>query len=782
VASSASTAALSLLSLTGLPVLAQTVPAAPAAAASAPAPAPAGAASAAARRPVPAAAPAPDVSTQRVEVTGGRDSDTEARRRSTAAKIVIGREEIEKFGDATVGEVLRRLPGVTTPGAPGRGGPPRLRGLGNGFTQMLIDGQRLPPGFSLESLSPEQIERIEILRAPTAETGARAIAGTINIITREGFKRRLNDVRVSVGSDNGQPQGGLFWTYNNSLDKLTYTLNAGLFGGRRHSNGFSDSWVTDSGTGAPLEERHTTSRTRGENAGMHLGGRLQWRLGEAGDTLTLMPGLFANRGESRSDSLTDLTLVRRPIPPYPEYAASSHQDNDNKFFSPRLMLQYRQRVGEWRLEGGGSLNGSRGETHSASVSRRADASVLRTQDDHTVSREKSFTLNGKASKLLGPEGSEHSLVTGGELDSARRNDTRTTLQDGLPALLDFGDDFQASTLRVAAYAQDEWTLNPHLSLHAGLRWEGINTRGDDGQGNHPENRNSVWTPLVHMLWKPDPAKRDQVRISLTRSWRAPGTAQLIGRPNINRLADTSVQGSSTEALPDSAGNPKLRPELARGIDVAFERFLDGGGLLSANVFRRNLKDLMRSRVELETVSWSTYQRYVRRMRNIGGATVEGIELEAKFRADQVFESLAPVELRANLALLRSKVDGVPGPDNRLDDQAKAAANLGADYRFRGTPLTLGGNFNWVPGTLTRRAADETSATSTKRQWDVFALWAFNPNLGLRLLANNVDPRVYSTEGFNDVASNIVPGQVERNRTVNGGPSYTNLALRLEMKL
>ena len=63
-----------------------------------------------------------------------------------------------------------------------------MRGLGSGYTQILLDGQRVPPGFSLDSTrSPEQIERIEILRAPTAETGARAIAGTINIITREGF-------------------------------------------------------------------------------------------------------------------------------------------------------------------------------------------------------------------------------------------------------------------------------------------------------------------------------------------------------------------------------------------------------------------------------------------------------------------------------------------------------------------------------------------------------------------------------------------------------------------
>ena len=58
---------------------------------------------------------------QKIEVTGSRESDVEQRRQSTAAKIVIGREEIERFGDSTLGEVLKRLPGITLQGAPGRG-------------------------------------------------------------------------------------------------------------------------------------------------------------------------------------------------------------------------------------------------------------------------------------------------------------------------------------------------------------------------------------------------------------------------------------------------------------------------------------------------------------------------------------------------------------------------------------------------------------------------------------------------------------------------------------
>jgi len=765
------------LALATLPVMSQTPPPAPAAAASAPA----GAASApAAAPPRPAAAPAGSTpGAQRVEITGGRDSDTDARRQSTAAKIVIGREEIEKFGDATVGEVLRRLPGVTTPGAPGRGGPPRMRGLGGGFTQLLIDGQRMPPGFSLDSLTPEQIERIEVLRAPTAETGARAIAGTINIITREGFRKRLNDLRIGTGSENGKPSGGVFWSHNDSSGQLTYTLSAGLFGNQRKNTNRSETQVTDVASSDLLEDRSTLNNSQGQTVGLNLNARLMWRLGEGGDSLTLMPGIFTNRNENQYRFDTDERLRR---PSTPELADQGGGGNEGGFTGPRLMLQYRQRVGAWRLEGGGNISASRSDNDSTREERRADGSILRTQLDSTVQREKRYSLNGKGSRLLGGEGSEHSLVVGGEVETAQRDDTRNTIEDGLPALTDYGDNFEASTLRLAAYAQDEWNLNPQWAVHAGLRWEGITTRGDDGLGNRPTNRNSVWTPLVHLLWKPDPKTRDQVRLSLTRSWRSPATSTLIGRPNITRLYDPTL-GSNTETSPDSAGNPNLRPELATGIDLAFERYLQGGGLLSANLFARQITDLMRSRTELETVPWSTFDRWVRRTRNIGKASTQGLELEAKFRLDQVWAGTPPVELRANVALYQSQVDGVPGPDNRLDEQAKGTANIGADYRLRGTPLTLGGNVNWVPATLTRLAEDQTTATTTKRQWDLFALWTFSPSVALRVMANNVDPRDYNTETFNDSdASGTASGLTERTRVLSGGASFTNWQMRLELKL
>ncbi|NRF71657.1 TonB-dependent receptor [Aquincola sp. S2] len=738
-------------------------------------------AASAASTPAASAASAPAAGQQRVEVIGGRSTDTEQRRQSTAAKIVIGREEIDKFGDATVGEVLRRLPGVTTPGAPGRGGPPQLRGLGSGFTQLLIDGQRLPPGFSLDSLTPEQIERIEILRAPTAETGAQAIAGTINIITREGFRKRLNDWRIGTGVSNGEPSLGSAWSHNDSAGDLTYTLSAGLFANRRRGESFSETQVTNIATGELLEDRGSRSHDAGANRGLNLGARLQWRLGGDGDSLVVSPGLFANQGEHRYRFEIDQRHKRAG----PEHAESGHGYGDYRFFGPRLQLQVRQRLADWRVEVGGTLRSSRSRHANARQEFRADHSELRSQQDRSSSREKGLQLNAKGSRMLGGDGSEHNLVLGMEAEGARRNDTRTTLIGGVPdpALADAGEDFAASTLRVAAYAQDEWAPDKHWSFHAGLRWEGIATRGDDGRGQRPQSRNSVMTPLVHLLWKPDPSVRDQVRLSLTRSWRAPGTGSLIGRPSINRLYDPAT-GSNGESSPDNAGNPSLEPELATGIDLAFERYLQGGGLLSANLFHRRIKDLMRSTVELEnTVHWSPFPRYVRRSRNIGSATAQGIELESKFRLDQLIAGSAPVEMRANLALLRSRVDSVPGPDNRLDQQSKATGNLGADYRLRGIPLTLGGNLNWVPSTLTRWAADETTRATAKRQWDMFALWTFSPAAGLRLMAHNLLPRDHANESFSDFdPDGRGPLAAERTRHISGGPSHVNLQLRLELKL
>ena len=74
--------------------------------------------------------------------------------------------------------------------------------------------------------------------------------------------------------------------------------------------------------------------------------------------------------------------------------------------------------------------------------------------------------------------------------------------------------------------------------------------------NH-SNLSSVWTPLLHAVYKFDPKSRDQVRMSLTRSYKAPGIGSLLARPQINAAYTNTSQ---TTFLGHNSFDFAVRPE------------------------------------------------------------------------------------------------------------------------------------------------------------------------------------------------------------------------------
>lgn len=723
--------------------------------------------------PTPAAAASPEpapATLDPVQVTGGRVDETQERRQSTAAKIVIGREEIDRFGDSSLADVLKRLPGITVGGAPGRrGGGIRMRGLSGGYTQILLDGERMPPGFSLESLPPDQVERIEILRAPTAETGARAIAGTINIVTRGGYTRRVNDVRVALGQERGQGSSTASWSRNAQLGDFVVngTLSAGLR--RQRDVSYEDTEQRRLDDGSLVLERHETAETGGQNRNLNANGRIEWKPGGGGQLL-VMPGLGVFRAERSGERWLEQPFGSMPVP-YERAGTAS----DVETTLARLQLAWTQRLADGRFELRGGINRHRLESSSDRADETGGAPGRTFHNEQTVNDD---NVTG-STKLTKNVFESHTLVTGAEFESNRRRDERTSLQDGVPVLTEFGNRLAARATRLAGYTQDEWAWGEHWAFHAGLRWEGIRTQGSALPGaDAPANRSSVWTPLLHALWKPDPKGRDQVRVSLTRSYKSPQLQQLIARPRIN--TNYPVPGPNTPTDADYAGNADLRPELATGVDLAFEHYLPGSGVLSASVFHRRIRDYLRSTTELETVSWSAVPRYVTRPRNVGGAMTQGVELEAKFRASEVWPAAPRIDVRANLSAYRSRVDGVPGPDNRLDQQPPWSGNLGADYRLVSLPLTIGGNASWTPGYTTRLTDTQTASAGRKWEVDAYAAWAFSPAVSLRLTLSNLAPRVYANSST--VEGPDWTGLPVRETSRTHSPTYVNTQLRLEAKL
>ncbi|MBV1774987.1 TonB-dependent receptor [Burkholderiaceae bacterium DAT-1] len=689
-----------------------------------------------------------------IRIDGSRNRDTDERRSATASKLVFSREELDRYGDNSVGEMLKRLPGVTVSGRPGRGGDIRMRGMGNGYTHIMINGEPAPRGFSMDSLSPDQIERIEVYRAPVAEHSTRAIAGSINIILREDFRKSDSSIKLSATAELGHMSSNAVIQKDDHHGAFSYSLSATIM----RNNQANDTLVTTQGvdrlTGEPFAyQQHDEPRGRSE--GIHFTPRLTWKL-EGGDTLNIQPFFMSNHVDHIGQG--DETGLYGPVQPN-AFARAESQTVSRTTMARTFTTWQHKMADDAKLQ----VRLSVGLSDMGSDSFRSQFDLhgtpLRTQSDHSDTRETSLSTGGKYTQ---PLGESHQLAAGWDLEFARREQTRHQVVDGQTLFPDSGDNLDARTSRVALFAQDEWNINPQWSAYAGLRWEGIQTESDRN-GTQVSNQSSVWSPLLHAVWRIPGHPKDQVRASLTRSYRSPALADLIARPSY------SLNNSPTS--PDSMGNPDLKPELATGVDVAFEHYFDTGGLLSISVFNRTIQNLMRSVRSLQQdIPGDPAWRWVNQKQNVGTAVTRGIELEAKFRLEEILETAIPLDVRSNVSLFQSSVEGVSGPYNRIDQQPSATANLGLDYRLRSLPITLGGNYNWTPDFSVNQTDQQVYTQSAKRVFDLYALWRMSPSVQLHVSGANLLGQDYLT-------SNQVAQQTAKTRA----RSYASWTARLEIK-
>jgi vitamin B12 transporter len=136
---------------------------------------------------------------------------TATRREISAAEalppvIVIDREQIERSQALDVAELLRFYAGIEIArnGGPGQVTSTFIRGANSNHTLVLIDGVKVNPGTAggaaLQNVTPELIERIEIVKGPRSSLyGSEAIGGVIHIITRRGAEGRELGARVQAG-------------------------------------------------------------------------------------------------------------------------------------------------------------------------------------------------------------------------------------------------------------------------------------------------------------------------------------------------------------------------------------------------------------------------------------------------------------------------------------------------------------------------------------------------------------------------------------------------------
>ncbi len=657
-------------------------------------------------------APAPQpTSAQRVDVVA-RQGATDLRRAASVAKQIYGREELDQFGDTNVLDVMRRLPGINI----GAGGP-RMRGLGAGYTQILINGDPAPQGFALDQLSPSQVERIEVLRAPTADQSAQAIAGTINIILKEAPRRSERSLRLGLSDGLDRPMANLNLNIGETQAPWAFSLPVSLFEWQRENRNTLEKQAPGSDGRPSLAQQVGQQQVWGR--GFNLGPRLNWKQGDE-QTLSLQSfaqkGWWNNRTEYGNRVLAGLPVLED------DTAQNGSWQNLN------LGLTWTNRFSnDQRIELRARAARSSGDFDVRNV--KGGVEQLRTFGG---SDDDSLTQSGKYSRLLGEA---HSVTIGWDLEARDRSERRTLTRLGVPVLPEFeGQPFDARVRRQALYVQDEWEISPRWQMYLGLRHESIRTESRGTNTAMVVNESRVLSPLWHLTWKIDPKGRDMVRASLTRSYRAPGLGTLLARPSVSGLY-TDTQAPNTVLAPDRIGNPLLRPELSTGLDIAFEKYFAGGSLWSVGLFHRSISDLVRNVTSLQTVPWAGVPRWVSQPQNFSKASTSGIELELRGRAAELMPSLFAksntLNLRASLNFYRSRVAALPGPDNRLDGQQPWSANLGFDQRINGLPLSIGGSLVLNPAYDTLVTLDQLQQRSRTRTADLFAQWLFRPGLSLR---------------------------------------------------
>lgn len=386
-------------------------------------------------------APAP---VQSVEVKGA--TDTEQRRSDTAGRITVGRDALGRYGDSTLSEVLKRQPGISVVN-----GEIRMRGLGSGYTQILVNDQPAAPGFSIDSISPALIDRIEIMRTANAEYGAQGIAGTINVIMKRAGGAPRQDLTLALRSldDHVTPAGALRWS--DQRGSLAWSLGLDLVRLTVLNEGTARETLREAGE--PVTSvREVHELNLGKIDQLVMAPRATWTFGGAGSLAwnTLLERTRRHFDQSSSEVLR----AGRP---------SAYADNGftlaNNTHAERSDLTWTHGIGEGKLLVKAAINMNeresdylfRGAGAGGTLARR----VLSNAIDNTA------TVSGK---YLAPLGEHHSLGIGWDGGRTARSEARLQQDssfEGAPlGVVD--EDYQAVVHRMALFAQDEWSITPRL--------------------------------------------------------------------------------------------------------------------------------------------------------------------------------------------------------------------------------------------------------------------------------------------------------------------------------
>ncbi|MDF2447145.1 MAG: TonB-dependent receptor [Moraxellaceae bacterium] len=606
---------------------------------------------------------------------------------SPAATSVITARELEAMGVQDIGEALEAVPGLHVSNGSFQYAPRYfLRGITstyNPHTLVLLNGipqtslfvgdrgERLP---GIYSLPVRLLDRIEVIRGPgSALYGADAFAGVINLITRSPVDARGGQLSASTGSFDT--------TRAHFMQAGTVGRIRGLFSAAwLETDGDSSAVITrdaqsiydDAGLTAPASLAPGTVPTSARGYDLRndlVLGDFQLRMGwmHAWDTGTGHGINDALDPESRFEhhrGNIDLGWRRDDITPDWEagirvsYLYGDFRNNGLLLYPPGSFY-------------GSFPDGLLGRPNLSEESARADIDAL-------------FT--GLA---------DHRLRFGAGFywgDLFKTTDLNNYLNGApRPAPVDVSDTaavFQPENQRTSHYlfAQDEWSLARDWELTAGLRYD------------HYSDVGGTANPRLALVWATSPTLTS--KLIYGEAFRPPAFFELYGTSN-----------------PVALGNPGLKPEKLRSVELAFNWKPDDRLSWDLNVYALQIQDF------IDFVSDPGQMTFTAR----NAARIRGTGLETELRR-QIGEQL---QLLANYSLQRTRDQGGGSLGLAPRDEAHVRATWALLPRWQ-----FNSQLNWT-GMRERQATDPRSALDGYLTADVALRHMLRRRLDLSLVARNL---------------------------------------------
>ena len=640
-----------------------------------------------------------------VTVTAQSSADDE-RHASVTQKTVIDRAEIDAMGGLSVGEVVRKLPGIEADARSGDGGPTAsARGMGRDAVQFLVDGEA-PSANSRYALTTvgrlpsTDLERIEILRGASAEFGNAPI--TVNLIMKKPRNQASISFKAAAGMRGDEPNG-----------QFTFSQGGG-------EGGFS--WllpVTVNHHGMPLEKnlvrQQSTATTRNlwqreQEYGPYalnefiLTPRLSWR-GSDGN-LSLWPSIYHNQGTRQTDFIRSAyadPATGSGLAP----AGQRHDDEDSQLTIARLRADGDIRTALGKVSGRIALMGARRTQDT--VRQGVDGNGAAFAGQESLDRnDQEYSSSIRLDRPIG-DGLFSSAI---EQNWQRREDSQRATGSSV-----YGGDYSAQAQQWVAWLQHEWQAAEALLMTAGLRGEYVTLNADGDR-----YRAGLVAPSVAGRYQLDP--EFVLRSSLGAGMRA---------PKLDELSALTLRSATYNSPlePDRGGNPALAAERSVNWELALDWQLpQGAGTAGANTYLRRTEDFIERRPVLEGSRW------VDRPYNEGTALHWGLELDAKLRGDAFGWSGASI--RSHLTLPKARVDDEQlGMTRDARDLPEYQWSLALDQSLPWWQASAGFQLN-LYGRTTTDIPGELGGTQTSRALlDLFATRRLTPQLNLRLDAQNV---------------------------------------------